>query len=276
MNGIGDSFLLLGRVPIKFLGMLGFRFSLFYTSKENPARKILEPFFREIRYCEFTEREPTAREKWLFGKMMSLSMRTTKIWRPPFRVDFCQNIPKGGPKTILLHTHLDGHHGWKGATAKIWPLENWAELCNRLHTKKWEISVLEWDESARAELFSKCPYLIDGRKKDLLETVASFREYDFLFSIDSWSKYVAVWFDMKQLVGAADVRKGYPGNETTTADRLAKWWFHGIIGHRNAEVIGLEKKEKNSFIYTLDKIADMDLDLVARKISKSYSLKDNI
>ena len=83
-NGIGDSFLILGRVPIGILGKLGFRFKIFYTTTEHPARKILEPFFRGIRYCEYMEREPSAREKWFFSKMLSLSMRTAKIWCPPF------------------------------------------------------------------------------------------------------------------------------------------------------------------------------------------------
>ncbi len=200
--------------------------------------------------------------------MVSLSMRTTKIWRPPFSVKTRPKRAKVGSKKILLHTHLDGHHGWKGATAKMWPIENWVELCNRLHVEGWQVSVLEWDEVACAELHSKCPFLLDARNKDLLETVASFPEYDFLFSIDSWSKYVAAWFDIKQLVAAADVRNGYCGNETTTADRLAKWWFHGIIGNPNVEVLGLERCENNSFVYTLDKIAYMRLDLVLEKITR--------
>jgi hypothetical protein len=46
-HGIGDSFLVLGRVPIAILGKLGFRFSIFYTTAEHPARKILEMSFRK-------------------------------------------------------------------------------------------------------------------------------------------------------------------------------------------------------------------------------------
>jgi len=47
-NGIGDSFLVLGRVPIAILGKLGFRFFIFYTTAEHPARKILELFFGDF------------------------------------------------------------------------------------------------------------------------------------------------------------------------------------------------------------------------------------
>lgn len=264
-NGIGDSFLILGRVPILTLGKLGLRFSIFYTTKEHPACKILEPFFRAIRYCEYVERDPLVWEKWIFSKMISLSMRTAKIWRPPFAIS---GEEKRQGKRILLHTHLDGHHGWKGATAKMWPIENWIELSRLLHGDGWEISVLEWDEGALAELISKCPYLLDARKKDLLQTVASFPDYDFLFSIDSWSKYVAAWFDIRQLVGVADVRKGYCGFEDISANQIAKWWLHGLLGNRHVEVLGLEKTENNGFVYTLDKIANLDVDLVAQGISR--------
>lgn len=264
-NGIGDSFLILGRVPIGILGKFGFRFNIFYTTPEHPARKILEPFFRGILYCDYIEREPSIREKWFFSKMLSLTMRTAKIWRPPFEIS---GKEKRQGKKILLHTHLDGHHGWKGATAKMWPIENWIELSRRLHGDGWEISVLEWDEVAINELQTACPFLKDGRRRGLLDTVKSFAEYDFLFSIDSWSKYVAVWFAMKQVVAAADVRNGYCGNETTTADKLARWWFHGIMGIRNVEVLGLDKGKTSEFVYTLDKISDMDIDRVWEKISK--------
>ena len=186
-NGIGDSFLILGRVPIGILGKFGFRCEIFYTTPEHPARKILEPFFRGIRYCEYMEREPSAREKWFFSKMLSLSMRTRKIWCPPFDQSAKQKS-KGSGKKILLHTHLDGHHGWKGATAKMWPIENWLELSRKLHDDGWEVSILEWDEDAIRKLQLECPFLKDGRRGGLLDTVKYFAEYDFLFSIDSWSK----------------------------------------------------------------------------------------
>jgi hypothetical protein len=140
-NGIGDSFLVLGRVPIAILGKLGFRFSIFYTTAEHPARKILEPFFRGIRYCEYKGAEPTSLQKWVFSKMMSLSMRTRKIWKPPFDSSAKIKGSSDSPKKILLHTHLDGHHGWKGATAKMWPMERWVELCNILHSAGWKIAV---------------------------------------------------------------------------------------------------------------------------------------
>jgi hypothetical protein len=164
------------------------------------------------------------------------------------------------PKKILLHTHLDGHHGWKGATAKMWPIENWVELSRKLHDHGWEVSILEWDEDAISKLQIECPFLKDGRRGGLLDTVKSFVEYDFLFSIDSWSKYVAVWFGLKQVVAISDLRSGYTGFETISPNQVANWWFHGVLGNRNVEVLGLKKAERGDYIYTLSKIADMAVD----------------
>ena len=248
---------MLGRVPIAILGKLGFRFVLFYTSQGHPAQKILEPFFRGIRYCDYIEREPSIRERWIFSKMLSLSMRTTKIWRPPFELPAIRKNKSLGRK-ILLHTHLDGHHGWKGATAKMWPIRNWIELCRRLHEDGWEVSILEWDEVAINELQTACPCLLDGRRGGLLNTVKSFAEYDFLFSIDSWSKYVAVWAGMKQVVAISDLRSGYTGFETISPKQVATWWFHGVLNHPKVRVLGLESEEKG-YSYTYSQISEMSV-----------------
>jgi hypothetical protein len=254
-NGIGDSFLVLGRVPIGVLGKFGFRFNIFYTTPEHPARQILEPFFRGIRYCDYIKREPSAREKAIFSKMMSLSMRTDKIWGPPFELSLRQK-PKCSGKKILLHTHLDGHHGWKGATAKMWPIENWVELCCKLHDEGWEVTILEWDEDAIRELQLECPFLKDGRREGLLDTVKSFEEYDFLFSIDSWSKYVAVWAGFKQVVALSDLRSGYSGFETISPKQVARWWFHGVLNHPKVMVLGLEER-RSVYSYTYSQISEM-------------------
>ena len=257
-NGIGDSFLVLGRVPIAFLGNIGFRFNIFYSSTQHPAQKIIIPFFHEIRYCNFVEREPSASEKWIFTKLMSLSMRSDKIWCPPFGLPPRQKS-KGSGKRILLHTHLDGHHGWKGASAKMWPIENWVELCRKLHAEEWEVAILEWDEGAIHELQNECPFLKDGRRERLLDMVKSFGEYDFLFSIDSWSKYVAVWAELKQVVALSDLSSGYTGFETISPKQVARWWFHGVLNHPKVRVLGLEERQ-GVYSYKYSQISEMSVE----------------
>jgi hypothetical protein len=238
------------------LGKLGFRFKIFYTTLDHPARKILEPFFREIRYCEYPEKAPSAREKRFFSKMLSLSMRTRKIWCPPFAQSPKQKS-KGSGKRILLHTHLDGHHGWKGATAKIWPIQNWVELSRKLHDDGWEVSILEWDSSSRLELFQKCPFLNDGRLSSDIYTFQSFSKYNCLFSVDSWSKYVAAWYDLPQVVVVPDLRVGYCGFENVSADEFAGWWMHGILDRKEVRIVGLEKKG-GRYDYSLRRLDELE------------------
>src|SRR5437016_13814123 len=78
-NGIGDSLLVLSRIPIRILGMLGIRFNLIYESSQHPAKKTLVPFFNEIKYVRYCDRAPSNRERLLFQKMMSLSQRVQPI-----------------------------------------------------------------------------------------------------------------------------------------------------------------------------------------------------
>lgn len=141
----------------------------------------------------------------------------------------------------------------------MWPIENWIELCRKLHDDGWEVSILEWDEDAIRKLQIECPFLKDGRRGGLLDTVKSFAEYDFLFSIDSWSKYVAVWVGMNQVVAIADLRSGYSGFEAISPAQVARWWFHGVLNHPNVKVLGLENNG-NSYSYTYSQISEMTVD----------------
>lgn len=266
-NGIGDSLLLLSRMPISLLGRLGFRFRILYISDGHPAARILIPIFREIKYCEYSERKPTSLESKVFTKLLSLFGRIPFLFAVPLGGDGSARYECAPQerKRILLHTHLDGHHGWKGAVAKIWALENWIELCRSLDKLQFEVFILEWDSSSFDALTSACPYLKDGRKGSDVETMRSFEFYDCLFSVDSWSKYVAAWYRIPQVVVVPDLRTGYCGFEEISPDEFARWWFHGIIHHKGVIVIGLEKAG-DTYSYTLPSMNDLEVNVALEKI----------
>ena len=183
---------------------------------------------------------------------MSLSMRTRKIWKPPSESFAKIKGSSDSPKKILLHTHLDGHHGWKGATAKMWPVENWVELCKCLREKGWEVSILEWDSNSRSQLLSQCPFLHDGRMSSDTETFESFSEYQCLFSVDSWSKYVAAWYGVPQVVVVPDLRVGYCGFENVSADEFAGWWMHGVLSKKEKRNIDQFNQRRNNSMEEID------------------------
>ncbi len=95
----------------------------------------------------------------------------------------------------------------------------------------------------------------------------SFVEYDFVFSIDSWSKYAAAWFDLRQVVAIANLQKGYVGFDKVSPERIAKWWFHGLMGNPKVKVLGLENRG-NDYFYRYCQISEMGLDSVIAAITK--------
>lgn len=256
--------LVLGRVPIERLGAFGVRFNLFYETPGNAAVGILAPFFRRIRRVRVLDRPPTRTEKFVFQKMMSVSQRVARIWPVPFDGmgddKWARNNPPTGSWTgprVLLQTHLDGHHGWKGATAKIWQVENWISVIRSLHEADYGVAVMEWDAEALMQIKSKCPYVIDASKGDLCELSAQIGQYDCVVSVDSWVKYAAAWQRRRQVILVPDLRNGYtPDFAKINADWIAAWWFHGLMNDPNVKVIGLEKKG-DKFEFTLAKLADL-------------------
>jgi len=266
-QGIGDTFLILSRVPIRLLGKFGMRFNVFYTSVSHPALQAIVPFLENISYCTLLSRQPTSRELFLFSKLMSLSLRTNMLWTPPIdlHAKASKNGLNSGQKKILLHSHLDGHHGRKGINAKIWPISNWISLCSALHSLNYEVALLEYDAFSYDRIKIACPFVTDGIKASLHETVVSMAEYDLVFSIDSWTKYAAFWHKLPQVVVVPDLSVGFCGFEHLTADWVAKWWFQGIITDRNSKVIGLSKSE-NSYIYSLGNINNLTVDVAIDQI----------
>jgi hypothetical protein len=262
-NGIGDSLLVVGRVPIRILGSLGFRFNLFYESSEHSAKKILVPFFRKIKYVRYVERSPSKSERVLFQKMMSLSGRIRTIWAVPHSetrdkpsVRWAQADGKQ-TRRVAIQTHLDGHHGWKGATAKIWKIENWIAVIKELHDMECEVAIMEWDAIAMAKIKQECPYIKDVSSGSLWELCGRINGYDCIVSVDSWVKYAVAWNKSPQVILVPDLRKGYtPDFAGISAQWVAKWWFHGLLDKPKVRIIGLEKSS-GQFEFTLAKLEDL-------------------
>lgn len=255
--------MLLGRVPVQFLGRFGIRFKIYYddNGKDHPAKRILIPLFQSINYTQFVDHPPTSFQKRLWDKFVSISQRVDKIYPPPF-TNAIFNINKkkieGGKKRILLHTHLDGHHGWLGAVAKIWTVDNWITYIKMLHELEYDISIIEWNISAREEIMQECPYLIDKSALNLKELCFEMQTYDCLVSVDSWSKYAASWAEIPQVIIVPDLRNGYfQGFEDMTPEHIVHWWFSGLANNLLVKIIGLEKTFNGKYKYTLENINNL-------------------
>lgn len=269
-NGIGDSLLILGRVPIQKLAAWGIRFNLFYETPEHAAQKILVPFFNQIRYVRFVERAPSKTEKFIFQKIMSASQRLSRIWPVPFVPRAAERLPRTQPPNsspkILLQTHLDGHHGWKGGTAKMWQIEKWISVIAALHGANCDVAVMEWEAPALAQIKNACPYVTDASKGDLRDLCLQMENFDCIVSVDSWVKYAAAWRNKRQVIMLPDLRNGYtPDFAGITADRIANWWFHGLVNNPGIKIIGL-KREGEKYEFSLARLDDLKPEQLVQEI----------
>jgi ADP-heptose:LPS heptosyltransferase len=260
-GGIGDCLLTLGRIPIHFLGILGFRFQLFYKDKEHPARKILTPFFKNIKYVHYAQGSPSDGQLRVFQKMMSLSQYYKIIWRVPIREHAPINRSKKSSKTILIQTHLDG------APAKIWNIANWISLISKLNGLGYDVSIMEWDADSRAKIIDQCPFVNDVGDGNLMDLCIGISRFDLVVSIDSWTKYPAEWYKIKQIVVVPNLNNGYPNFATITADWIARWWFHGLMNNLRVKILGLELFE-NKYEYTLPSLDTLSVDALLLEIQK--------
>ena len=279
-NGISDSLLVIGRIPIRILGALGVRFCLFYESSEHPAKKLLVPFFKEIRYVRYTECSPSKTQRLIFRKMMALSQRIRIIWKVPHLspIKHLQPDPLHQPpgatkpperaRRVLIQTHLDGHHGWQGATAKIWRIENWVAVIRGLNEADCEVSVMEWDAAAMTVIMRECPFVTDATKGSLWELCSGMAECDCVISVDSWVKYGAAWSKAPQVILVPDLRNGYTSDFGGISPQwVAAWWFHGLLDKPMVRVIGLDKIN-GQFDYTLRSINDLEPDTLLQETKR--------
>ena len=250
-GGIGDTLIKLAAVPIAAWGRLGVRFNLFYSERGHPAWKVLEGFLASLEYCRLVARPPSLTEMRIRNLWKRVLPYSSVLYAPPIPQREVSDSHPASAKRILLQSHLDGHHGHTSVWAKKWPVNRWCELAKSLHRDGWAVELLEWDPPSFEAIVRACPFIQDARRRTLLETVQRMRAASCVVSVDSWTKYVAGWWKIPQVVIVADLRKGYtPDFQNMTADQVARGWFRGLTGSPTTRLLGLEKK-RNGFEYTL-------------------------
>jgi hypothetical protein len=151
--------------------------------------------------------------------------------------------------------------------AKKWSVSRWCELAVSLRNNGWTVELLEWDTDALSAVMRMCPFVRDARKATLLETIQSMREMQCVVSVDSWTKYVAGWCKIPQVVIVPDLRKGYtPFFRSITADEVAKRWFRGLTVSPTTVLLGLEKRG-GVFEYTLPSMESLTVGLLETAVA---------
>ena len=258
-GGIGDSLLKLARVPVAPWGRCGVRFNIFYDGKEHPAWQVLRDFFPAIKYCNLLSRPPKAAEYRMRNVFERIHENCQTLHAPPLPSNHSRLTLEKESRGILVQTHLDGHHGHAHLTAKVWSIDRWCDFFWRFQERGWGVDLLEWNDAAVDTIRERCPFIRDARKFTLLETIQSIREARCLVSVDSWTKYVAAWWKIPQVVIVPDLRNGYtPSFSGIPAPVVASRWFRGLTDSPTTHIIGLEKINGN-YSYTLNSISELEV-----------------
>ena len=254
--GIGDCLNDINRYPLKLLKGIGIKPKFYYTTPTHPAREIILSSLKCISGSKISE-NPLPQSLYEhrlanYSHRFFWSMRGSYV--PPL-----ENIPFAkqtkSPRTAVLHTHQDGHHKAKHLTAKIWNIENWIFFINMLQSDLgFQVKIMEWDSEAKNFLLQSTSGVIDATGDGMADNCKTIRDCDLFVSVDSWTKYVANWFNTPQIIIVPDLRKNYtPVFSHLTANDVARGWFVGLLEKPSVKILGLEKQH-STYNYSLENI----------------------
>ena len=118
-------------------------------------------------------------------------------------------------KHIVVQTHLHG------LPSKIWSLDNWRTVLDAIRALLPAACIHVLDPSGGKLAFDGVLH----NQLTFLQAIRLVEQCDFLLSVDSWSKYVAAWKGIPQLVIIPDQTSDYP---QLTATAVWRYSFRGL------------------------------------------------
>jgi ADP-heptose:LPS heptosyltransferase len=175
----------------------------------------------------------------------------------PYQIDL-----KPGEETALpvldstvcfgVQTHLTGMR------TKQWGIQNWRRYLELLLQLQPEIQVLLFDSSPEVEQLRLDPRILTTHGLNIFQSIRLAEKMSCFVSIDSWTKYVAAWSGIPQLIVVPDQRPEYPH---LTAERLVRREFAGIYGRKMNSFLGLEQVRRRAVLTlpSMDQLTPGDL-----------------
>ena len=156
----------------------------------------------------------------------------------------------------MIQSHLEG------LPAKRWPVERWREVIagvNLLHPAAC-IHVLD---PAGASLAGEGVVVHD--QLAFPQAIRLVERCSLLISVDSWSKYVAGWKHIPQLVIVPDQTPDYP---QLTASTVWRHSFRGLHNDKNVTVLGLVPEGSKHARYSFGEVENLRPEDVMKKCSE--------
>lgn len=266
-GGIGDTLRNLALVPHEALyNIFGIRCRVVYRHwKETGALLEAEPpepeFFKTlidrvpslVWEGEYGEHKGYSRIlNWVIRKLAKFThgLKTPYF---PFIIELTDEektvLPEWNPAAPLIgiQTHLSG------MKTKRWAIENWQTVINGLLEEQPHLRIVLIDANPQVQELCIHPQISHTCGWNIAQSIALVSRLNYLISIDSWTKYVAAWSRVPQLIIVPDQRDDYP---SLTAEKLVSCEFDGIINNENNTIIGLLKTHFGSEL-TLPSMEDL-------------------
>ncbi|MDX2079419.1 MAG: hypothetical protein SFU53_01410 [Terrimicrobiaceae bacterium] len=155
-----------------------------------------------------------------------------RLFDPGFRWRTSDEIAETKKRRFIVQTHL------QGLPSKQWDRRLWIELLQATAEifPDHDVEVLD----PAGDVFRSAGFVVHDRLT-LPQAIRLVESADRLLSIDSWSKYVAAWRGIPQLVIVPDQRSDYP---QLTAQAVWKYSFRGV---RDAQLVGITTDRKPQY-----------------------------
>ena len=170
-------------------------------------------------------------------------------WRPEDAVPL-----EPARKQIVIQTHLDG------LPTKCWAVENWRAVIKELRDRHPDACIHVLDPGG-SPLSGEGIVVQD--QLTFPQAIRLVEQCALLISVDSWSKYVAGWKNITQLVIVPDQTPDYP---QLTASTVWRHSFHGLHKNKNLKLLGLAPESAKRARYTFGAMSDLHPQDVLRNL----------
>ena len=150
-----------------------------------------------------------------------------------------------GCRHIVVQTHLEG------LPAKRWTLTGWRQVLDGLKIR-YPDAILHVLDPAGAALVGERIVVHDSLS--FPAAVNLVERCDLLVSVDSWSKYVAGWKGIPQVVIEPDQTPDYPRH---TASTIWRHSFRGLHKNKNLTLLGLAPDGTKRARYTFGPMSNL-------------------
>ena len=186
----------------------------------------------------------------------------TGLFDPGFQWQPGDEVPMDPAiKNIVVQTHLDG------LPAKRWPAERWRATLVGLRDF-FPGAAIHILDPAGAALPSG-----DAIVQDALTFAQAIRLVErssLLISVDSWSKYVAGWKRIPQVVIVPDQTSDYPQLNSSTVWRHS---FRGLQNDPEMALVGLRPQSAKSAAYTFGAMDNLQVQDVLESVCHLAAVK---